>query len=488
MIKDELKNHSKHFYFSILFLLAFFCPILFTGTYYIDDFGRSISGYSGWLFDGRPVAEIVYLLINFGAPLPDISPLPQIFGLVCMAAAIAVAGKEIEPKRFALISLCLIPVAAFPTFLANISYKYDSSPMGLAFFLAVISARINGKTKSGFAVSSLLSLAFLSTYQPAINVFVIFCFIFYLTGSSARLDNKQILYKAMSLFIGVILYKFIIAGLTMGSSYAHQGTEILSIDNLYHGLLKNYASFSSVFKLSINSPVRILLYAAILVSTGTLLSMAFRIAKQKSRNIMTYGVLILSIPLSYVFVFGPLLLLKTPVVHPRVMIASGVFVSLLFCLCFKGSGKYKYITLIFTVPFIIYCAGVAYAFNNSQKAQVNYESYIGMSLVNNISSRPEISSIIVLGGPNHNPEYHLNVSKYPILPRLLRTLINNRDGWGEYQLRHYGMKVRYYKGSWGDIKEKGLCDKKALVLNSFYSIYVVDGVGVVDFNKSCPQM
>lgn len=487
-MNSKLLRIKKHFYLTFIFLLAYYSPVLINGKYYIDDFGRSISGYAGWGGDGRPLAEFVYVLFNFGMPLPDISPLPQVIGIILISIAIALAGYKIDKVKYISVSLCLLPVAIAPTVIANMAYKYDAATMFLSYALAITAAtfRVDNYIKFLAVTSAIVML--LSTYQLTIGAYVIFCLLFFITDIrelTAKERVNQLGLKALSLIVGMIVYRLTVYKLTMVSEYANQGTALLSLGEIERGAARNYLLLSEIFMDSVSGKIFYIIAAS---GIAAFILSAFNALKYANRNmhhLLSVLIVLVALPASYIFIFAPLIPLKVPAIHPRVLISSGAFLALIFCINHKLSGKLSYIQTAISVFFVIYAASTCYAFNNYQLRQHEYEGFIGRMLVDDISKNSEIKSIYVIGNPGASPEYNITAYKYPIIRSLTRILIKDGDGWGEYQLRHYGMKVRYSKKGRFISDPSTICQYKVISYNSFYSLRIIDGVGVIDFNKNC---
>lgn len=488
MISSYFIKIKKHFYFTFFFLMAYYSPILINGNYYIDDFGRSISGYSGWGSDGRPLAELIYVFFNFGMPLPDISPLPQILGIFFLSAALSVAGYKIDKIKYISVSLCLLPIAIAPTVIANMAYKYDAATMFLSYSLAIIAASIRIDNYAKFIATTSAIVMLLSTYQLTMGAFVILSLLFFITDSHDSIAKDriyQLWLKALSFIIGMAVYRLTVYQMTMVSEYANQGTALLSLNEIKHGVARNYLLLSEIFIDSIYGNIFYVLSIAGALALILLVFNACRNFKPSAHEALSILVMLIALPASYIFIFAPLIPLKVPAIHPRVLISSGAFLALIFCINHKLFSKLSYIQTTISISFVIYAASTCYAFNNYQLRQHEYEGFIGRMLVDDISKNNEITSIYVIGNPGVSPEYNITTYKYPIIRSLTRVLIKDGDGWGEYQLRHYGMRVRYSKKGRFISAPSTLCKYKIISYNSFYSLRVIDGIGIIDFNKNC---
>lgn len=96
MINSEknMDNKIRPLVFVFGLILFFYYNLLSSNYYYIDDIGRSLEGYSGWSRNGRPLADLFFYALSFGAPLPDISPLPQILGIAFLSVGVYLTAKK----------------------------------------------------------------------------------------------------------------------------------------------------------------------------------------------------------------------------------------------------------------------------------------------------------------------------------------------------------------------------------------------------------
>ncbi|RAY35473.1 hypothetical protein DP183_14525, partial [Enterobacter kobei] len=184
MIKSENNMSVSLKPIMIIFGLILLCyyNVLSTNYYYIDDLGRSLEGYSEWSRNGRPLADLFFYVISFGAPLPDISPLPQILGIALLSLGAYLTGKtylwQSEGVNWLSFILCL-PLAISPFYFENMSYKYDAFTMSLSVLCAMLPfvVRINGSVK--FLTASIASILLsLCLYQASLNIYIIYSMLY----------------------------------------------------------------------------------------------------------------------------------------------------------------------------------------------------------------------------------------------------------------------------------------------------------------------
>ncbi|WP_432756281.1 glucosyltransferase domain-containing protein [Escherichia coli] len=56
--------------------------------HYVDDQGRAIWGYTGWARDGRPLAEMLMIALNFNMHITDLFPFPAILSVFLISVCL----------------------------------------------------------------------------------------------------------------------------------------------------------------------------------------------------------------------------------------------------------------------------------------------------------------------------------------------------------------------------------------------------------------
>src|SRR5260221_14481809 len=79
------KSQLEIFVVSFLSFLLILLPIVFADRYHLEDWRRLIRGSYGWTGEGRLLADLLMIALNFGGSLKDISPLPQLLWIALLA-------------------------------------------------------------------------------------------------------------------------------------------------------------------------------------------------------------------------------------------------------------------------------------------------------------------------------------------------------------------------------------------------------------------
>lgn len=66
---------------------------------------------------------------------------------------------------------------------------------------------------------------------------------------------------------------------------------------------------------------------------------------------------------------------------------------------------------------------------------------------------------VVFGSLGFAPEAKIVFKKYPIIRRIMRILINGGDRWGEVQLRHYSVHLKYSDDNKRDYVVSNKCSR-----------------------------
>ncbi|HIC5151080.1 TPA: glucosyltransferase domain-containing protein, partial [Salmonella enterica subsp. enterica serovar Schwarzengrund] len=252
-------NNNDKMFVSILLglVLIYTFPLLTQQSYYIDDLGRSLYGGLGWSGNGRPLADVIFYVINFGIPITDSSPLPLILGLTALVISLVYIRDYLFGNDYITAALCFMMIIANPFFIENLSYKYDSLTMCLSVAISIMASRKSySREISNIIIAITLTIAYLSLYQASLNIYSIFLFTFILSDLTSGEDLKSIVYKAiLSLFClitGYLIYSFFIAKKLVTGGYNIEHSKIIElnsniIESLYNNIVSFYKMISVIF-------------------------------------------------------------------------------------------------------------------------------------------------------------------------------------------------------------------------------------------------
>ncbi|MCF5070788.1 hypothetical protein GIW70_21640, partial [Pseudomonas syringae] len=148
-------------------------PILLADYPYNDDVGRGIFGIQGWARDGRPFADLLYIVLTFSTSMTNIFPLPLLIATVAMSFALRRLVTHYFSRAGFIECLVVLPLWCNPFFLQNLSYQYDGPSMVFGLVAVIYAVTIKG-VHAGWCVafSAILIAVALSFYQICLNVFI----------------------------------------------------------------------------------------------------------------------------------------------------------------------------------------------------------------------------------------------------------------------------------------------------------------------------
>ncbi|HIC4227289.1 TPA: glucosyltransferase domain-containing protein, partial [Salmonella enterica subsp. enterica serovar Schwarzengrund] len=349
-------NNNDKMFVSILLglVLIYTFPLLTQQSYYIDDLGRSLYGGLGWSGNGRPLADVIFYVINFGIPITDSSPLPLILGLTALVISLVYIRDYLFGNDYITAALCFMMIIANPFFIENLSYKYDSLTMCLSVAISIMASRKSySREISNIIIAITLTIAYLSLYQASLNIYSIFLFTFILSDLTSGEDLKSIVYKAiLSLFClitGYLIYSFFIAKKLVTGGYNIEHSKIIELNsNIIESLYNNIVSFYKMISVIFDGAYSLVYYSMLVVLVVSFLIIVLRILLSEQNKAMRITLLAVSLLASLFFIIGPMLLLNSPIYAARVLIGMGGF--MFFC-CYSMYSAFGDKKLIFRIYF-----------------------------------------------------------------------------------------------------------------------------------------
>ncbi|HFV6222079.1 TPA: glucosyltransferase domain-containing protein [Escherichia coli] len=482
----ELKKYKAHFFLSLVVAICFSSLIITDGRYYIDDYGRSISGYAAWTMNGRPLAEMFMIALNFGMPLPDLFPIPQVIAVIAFAIAMTIFSYKTSKEHVYCAVIAGAFIIASPTIISNLSYRYDSATMALSVLAATTSALLWEEPCIKKAVISfLVLLATLCLYQPSSNIFVLLSvYAYVISPDEKKVSFIKLLIKGFIFVFANLFYLLIIVPLTISDDYNTSGSQIAGIGEMIDIGARNFRSFYQILDDCFNSSSIWLISIIALISVISIIYSIYRDRSSRLYDVIHSIVLVSFMPFAAFMVVGSMIALKHPVVHPRVLVSSGYVIAVIVGICINSNATLRNVAICVSAALLVYMIGLYASFSNTQKAQESYESWIVQSIADDVASSKNVKDIMIIGSPGYAPVSHISLEKYPIIKRTIRILINDKDPWGMYQLRHAGINYKYPSFESRGFIIKELCNG-SIIKRANYNFSVLDGVAVIDFTKEC---
>ena len=389
---------------SFLFVL----PLMLANTPYVDDIYRSQSGIIGWKGLGRPLAEVVMLLLNFNLThyfIVDLSPLPLLISALVLSLSVMHIIKYFDVKWDLRSVLPFLFLIFNPFFIHNLAYKFDCFPMSLGVAAAVFAfAYPFSKNWRSLAIPGVLIFASLALYQPSANVYVSLVFLSILLGIASLSSLPQLLIQAMGkigIFAAVYVAYYIcftIVGRFVKSSAGSSRSGLVSLDmSGFYDVCHNVRELLLLVRSLYDGRLLVIALVVLLLAISGLVLMACRYGEHlNSRRIIFPVACLLMVVLGAAFLssIGPLLLLDKPFVMPRAMTGYSIFLVMVFTSVFYLLGrKYRWLsyTLIgLTLTYSFVCMA---AFSNAIKLQYDFDSKAVMSIYEHLQADKSLLAV-----------------------------------------------------------------------------------------------
>ena len=299
----------------VLYLIALFA-LLCGDIYYADDLNRAISDYGGNYYNRYFTEFILTKALTLGKGTLDISPLPQILGVVFVVLSAMILLYLIR-KKFDFIGIVAsLPLGLSPHFLQNLSYKFDALTMSLALFFAVLPFLFQRQARIFCAVSVVCLLLMFMIYQAANATYIILSLYFALFATSQNLKSrlKFLLLCALNLIFASLIYGLFIDNTNLGIGDAYATHEIAR--DFFTRVASNIAQyFATIFSDFKQTP-----YIWLIALNCTLFVLNY-----KNRRIYALLFLALGLCASY----GLYLVLEAPLFHPRAFYGFNTLIALI---------------------------------------------------------------------------------------------------------------------------------------------------------------
>lgn len=445
----------KHVFIAALLLYALVMwPIIHADRFYIDDLGRARTGYLGWTSDGRPLSNLVVETMNLGAPISDLTPLPQLLALLLLAyLAVTVSRKFNVPGAWRA-PLIVAPLVANPFFLENLSYKFDVLPMTLATALACMAVTAIPRTGWRALLGALALLATLCLYQPALNVFLVFVIAEFVLGQRDLAPMRPLLntlgVRAGQLALALLAYKAVIAG-TVKGHYATAHGAIAAANTCVATAHRNLAAFWRYVLDQLPGlwakPLMAFMAAGALAGvywTVRYLLRSWSVASTPMRAAMIASIVLFPLAL-VVAPWGPMLLLELPVHAPRVNIGFGalgaVGLLLVWTVLHRVRMRGPWQVAVLTVPvysLLTFC----FVYGNSLTQQKEFENRVAAQIsadLSRIAAAHPVSEYMLQGSLGHAVIVRHTMRKYPLIGTLVPVHLTEGWGWAYEEMEHFGV-------------------------------------------------
>ncbi|ECT1185047.1 hypothetical protein DUC40_20025, partial [Salmonella enterica subsp. enterica serovar 4,[5],12:i:-] len=191
---------------------------------------------------------------------------------------------------------------------------------------------------------------------------------------------------------------------------------------------------------------------------------------------------VLSLLASIFFIIGPMILLKSPIYAPRVLIGVGGFMFFC-CLCvFYAFEDTKLISRIYFSFILLISTLFSYGAYNAISAQFKFEENIANRIsqdIERIGFGSDKEKIKFIGTEPYTSTNENIVTKHPLMRELIPRIINNDWMWSEVLMQRNPFSRKYILQT----ENVNLTDGWIKSRNSVYSIGIIGDTIVVKFNR-----
>ncbi|TCC78121.1 hypothetical protein EY915_17530 [Citrobacter braakii] len=447
-------------------MVLFYIPLIIFDIPFRDDLSRLYGSYIDLFLLGRPAADIVFSIISFGSPGPNLSPLPKIISLAFLCMTSIVIYRRFFESKGLVGALAVFLLLANPFILQNFAYQYDSLPMTMAIFLSSIAYCLDVKSiyKRLILITSLLFIS-LCLYQAGIIVCacLVICGILQSICAGKSLNELFVknIHFLLAAIIAVLFYYFII--IHNNNQLSSRG-ELASLD----GIFNNFRFISNKLKELYGSKyeVCVVILSFIIISCSLYLIL-------NNKNSCAIFIPLLFIALVFVSLL-PSGILKEGFVGPRTLMALGsLWIAL--AIVFKLFKVPSYIILITFLILLSNSFMIAFGFTGELREQESRYNTATTQIINYTLNEKNNSYKTV---HVHNKLSKSKQEKNYIAMNSFIDWMNPEEAWVfRFFLKNHGEDrvVNDWTDGGGDIPNESIdFDNKY-----FYSIKSGDGIHII---------
>lgn len=406
---------NKSLYMAIfLLILLFASPIILYNGYYIDDNIRIITGNPDWSWVGRTFADYLMISLSLNEYIDDFSPIPLIIGIAIISFVIYYAVNNVFKNDIKLINIIpFIFIVVNPFFMQNLTYKFDSLPMLLALSSATLAffIDIENTLKSIITKIALIFIS-LELYQPCANIFLMLgaCNIIINIKDNKNISDIKEFLSIIFIYIIATLFYMLFEKIIHPDVVLSRG-HIVPLQDFPITIKENIKELFKMVSFLVGKIGVVVFSLPILLYWGLNIN---KIAKQDISwiNKVLY---IVSPFIIFLFIWGPLLVIKEKISLPRELPTIGILLLLNSWILINGLRKIK---LLSYIPYIFYISSVLLCslFINTLKIQDSFNDMIYNNLYASITNNPNlynVKEIKINGNVPINPTFSRKVKENP---------------------------------------------------------------------------
>ena len=438
------RRHSDGTLFGILLALYFLIlyPILRANRYYNDDLKRALIGHTGWDSNGRPLTTLLMKLLQcYDSALVDISPLTQFAAIAVLAWMGVLIARRYAIRSPWMAALVTFPLGAQPFYLENLSYKFDALSMSLAIWLALLPILTLGNDRRGWWLGVLSLFGSLSFYQPAINVYLIFVLLdlvlAQLHDQPVRQWLRRISSRILQVGAAMVFYQLII-GIHIHGWVGRESQKVNSLRELPL-VAKNVTNFYRFIGNSFDRQWWAYFLPLLIVLALFPMAIGVRYAmRQGSRHAVwiSASLLLTSIlvpVIALLSIAGPMLLLLTPELEPRVLMGAGALLVAALIAMQAALAQWNHSprwALAAGCMLGLGMCSLASAYGNALGEQKDYEDRIAANLADdlaNLKAGKGIRSFLLDGSIGFSPITMHVAEEFPMINKLISPYLASGD-------------------------------------------------------------
>lgn len=412
------------------------------------------------------MSDIFAVFLHADVRITDISPLPQLFAALFMAAAGVLLVYVIRDKKITK-TACLmsLPLGLSPYFLECFSYKFDSPYMALSVFISIVPFLF----LENYLVFSLCSfiavLIMCMTYQASSGIYIIIVVLLCFKAWNERLkSNKEILcFSAVSMAsycVSMIYYRLFL----MQHYDGYVSTGIYPLSQIFSGVFHNFIRYIRL----VNNDFGVI-WKFLLVLICILFLVKTVITTRRNRIaslIISFVMLVVMCAMS----FAVYLFLMKPLFDPRAMYGFGVFIAVISVYL----SDYRKKIIIAPSALLCWCFFVfSFSYGNALSDQKRYNNFRTEILLHDLSMlfpdrAEEPIPIKLKNTEGYAPSIKNIAVRNPVIYRLVPVNLGQSWGWANiYLTRYYNFNFQQDES----IEEVGLNE----LFDSYYHTIKSDG-------------
>jgi hypothetical protein len=495
------QDYWRSFLAVALAYAVLFAPLILVGRPLLDDIGRSMTGRLYFIGGGRPLADILYTVLNFGAPAVAVYVLNQAVAVVFVAAAGTLLAALFDIRRPLIAALAVLPLAGHPYFLENMSFTFDS-PLMAAALLAATAAAAAVVAYSGWkavAAATMLLLCSLFLYQPAASVFFPVWVLFVLKnwiGSRERTPNGSIFFRGLgaAVMAAVAYYVYAANFFDTSDAYVAQHASFLSSAGVFvEAVTYNTGRYwNRLCRDWRFGPITIVTALALL--SGLVALVGGKRERPAHTGLRIFGaILVLG---AFILQFGVVLILNNPSWPPRVFVAVGIFPTLaalqagvLIQRLAKAGALWAAVML--AAPFLALDYGLlvtAAATGAAAKAQGTFEAALASRVISDIGllkADLAIKKVAVMGAAPTSPVMVNTARRFPVVGRVVSNPLRDDWWWAHELLAYNGLDLEYQAAKQYELPIENGNMQPALTRRD-YVLYLAGDTLIIHFRYRTP--